>query len=866
MSAFADLVRAGDTDGVAAALASLTPEQRRAELPALRERRKELRGRWTGNRDHWTALLVAGAGCHTAPSAAADWLAGPVFESMAGWNSPRLREVVDAQPAAWRAEVAARLADRPAPRWDGTRWFPLTEYLIRSTGGPVPETDGFAAQWLRHRSNPPFRGGPFEDRRRDEGLYARLAADSFTPVLVPVLFRLADIGGELDGPWSARDDAGRWPAVLARLAAEGVVERAVLLDHCLARLLRGGARTDQRAFLKILQALAPTDEEYTGHVRTLLGLLEGDSTVAGHAQQVLAALDAAGRIGPDLLGEASPVVLFRPEKKLVRAQLSWLDRAARTAPDRAGPVVEAAACGLGHPDRGLQEQALKVVARHLPAAGDALLPVLRDAAALLDPAHHARAAELFGAALEAEPYEEVLPPVPQPRPVPPPIASAAELAEELGAVLAGDPDPSAWERVLDGLVRHAAQDRAALAEALAPVLRTGGRDDLLFVAEAAADRLDDVRRKAAATATGPLRSSWASAFDTQFEARTTEAARQLVTAPVPCLLATPTLSTGALDPSVLAARIAVYERDGAEPGPVDLAQALLRVTPTADPQVTAAARALRSPAGERLARWLLSGGLPHQESTLLPPSSGRHPNGRRMSATRRMAAQPGAALDGPLPTDVDQLLGPTYRHLAVSHVWWQRASTARYTTILPHHREEVAARLLDHLAGAADLDERGGPQLLPHLAESGGPAGLAVHLALAYGLGARHREDRAAAVDALLVLAARRDLDAALLGRETAELVRLGTVKATRAAEALRSAAETGAHGTVWSVLAGALPVLLPGEAAVRGVGALLALAVDCGRRCGARGEIPGVAGLASAAGSSQAVREARALREVLAG
>ncbi|MFD0530792.1 hypothetical protein ACFQ1I_35695 [Kitasatospora arboriphila] len=171
---------------------------------------------------------------------------------------------------------------------------------------------------------------------------------------------------------------------------------------------------------------------------------------------------------------------------------------------------------------------------------------------------------------------------------------------------------------------------------------------------------------------------------------------------------------------------------------------------------------------------------------------------------------------------------------------------------------------MERFASAADLDVRGGADLLPALAEAAARP-PAIHLALAYGLGARHPEDRTAAVDALLVLAARGDLDGALLGHEIAELVALGPVKPNRLTESLRAAADTGAHGTVWSVLVAALPRLLAGEPP-RGVGELLAVAADCARRCAARGPIPEVTALAARGGSSRAVREAAALQEVLAG
>ncbi|GAA1389995.1 hypothetical protein GCM10009639_18220 [Kitasatospora putterlickiae] len=195
---------------------------------------------------------------------------------------------------------------------------------------------------------------------------------------------------------------------------------------------------------------------------------------------------------------------------------------------------------------------------------------------------------------------------------------------------------------------------------------------------------------------------------------------------------------------------------------------------------------------------------------------------------------------------------------------WLWKPTAHWAAMLPHHREELAARWLDLLAGCADREQRDTGPLLVVLAEAGGPAGLALHLALAYGLGARYAEDRAAAVDALLVLAARGDLDGALLGRELGELVTLGTVKPNRLAQSLTAAADTGAHATVWSVLAAALPSLLTGEPP-RGTADLLSLATTTARRTTARTPIPEVTALAARPGTSRLLKEARTLRDLLA-
>ncbi|MBD0671986.1 hypothetical protein BU198_15045, partial [Streptomyces sp. CBMA156] len=492
--------------------------------------------------------------------------------------------------------------------------------------------------------------------------------------------------------------------------------------------------------------------------------------------------------------------------------------------------------------------------------------------------------------------QDFLPPAPEPRPLGAPIGSAAELAEELSALLAArEPDVAVFERVLDGLVRLSHLDRAALAEAVEPVRRvhrwSGASSwgdcaprDVLYVVAAVAgetppwklwDYLGGKGRSA-------LRGDRTTVHGAVLAARLEEASRQLFRDPPPYLLATPTDTTGALDAAVLVERIAGYEAAGATPGKTDLAQALLRVGVAVDGTVLTAAEALTSPAGRRLAHWLRTGGLPAQpsERVLFAPGKGllrvnEYGNRWWEEVERILVAQPGigAGPKGPggerLTPEFRALLDGTEPSVARARTVynWNWRPVAHWFAMLPWHREELAALWLDPFAEGADLGERGAACHLPQLAEAGGPAGLALHLALAYGLGARHAEDRTAAVDALLVLAARGDLDGELLGRELGALVVCGTVMAGRLGSALTMAAETGARATVWSVLGPALPALL-GEAdqATRGLGDLIGLAADCARRTGARGPVAEVTAAAGRAGSGRVVKEARALRDVLAG
>ncbi len=189
--------------------------------------------------------------------------------------------------------------------------------------------------------------------------------------------------------------------------------------------------------------------------------------------------------------------------------------------------------------------------------------------------------------------------------------------------------------------------------------------------------------------------------------------------------------------------------------------------------------------------------------------------------------------------------------------------TPESLALLPQHREVVAARMLVTFVAHAYWNESDAP-VLPALAESGGPAGPATHLLVAYGLGARRADEQLYAVDALLLLAARGALDTARLGGDVAELTGLRRLTFQRVVSALREVARAGAYGTVWAVLSAALPALLQGEAP-HGLPAALTLAADCAEGCGARGPLPPeIDALAARTGSSQTVKQARRIKNAL--
>jgi hypothetical protein len=646
-------------------------------------------------------------------------------------------------------------------------------------------------------------------------------------------------------------DAAHALTALALTPAEhaGVTsDRIRLVESLLAILLQADDRKTIAASLAFLAALAPVTAENARFTREYMALLDRSSPVAGHAQEALLGVAEAGLLEAEAFTEMCQRVLLRPEKKLVRAQLAGLDRAAGADPARAARLVVDAATAFQHPDPALQERALDVIARHLRAAGSSARPELRAAAELLTPAFSARAAELFGpAGDEAELCTEVLPAVPESRPVPGPAATAAEVAQEVAAVVAGDQDVAAFERALDGLVRHARSDRDALARALRPVLRRKPAEamdcrpaDLYDVARAV--RLEEPRDFAF-----PVRSANFSRHGAMLAARLSEAIDIIESGPQPYLLAVPTLATGALDAGVLVERISGLERLGVTPAPVDLAQALLRVTPADDARALHAAGELRSEAGQRLARWLHDGGLPHHDS-----EPGDWYRSGIMGPWE--PARPGTALGPWFPPVAAALIGPYHSDSKL-----MEPPLPYWVAQLPHHRDEMMAR--EYTRGCCYNGQRR-TMVLPFVAEAGGPAGYAVHLGLARGLANRPHGDEAT-VDALLVLAARGQLDAGLLGRQLETLLRASLLEASRVADSLRAAAETGAYATVWAVIEVALPGLLRGTP-VKGAAVLLSLAVECVSRCGAKGEIAEVTAVAGRAGPSQTAKTARLLRDAL--
>ncbi|MER6998997.1 DUF6493 family protein [Streptomyces sp. NPDC000410] len=877
-----EAVRAGRPDDVPGLLRPMTTAERRAATAGLKDLRREVRGwdwqRRQERRGAQRALLLAGAGCHTGAAAAAAWIGARDLREWGSLPTWAIVDVVAAREREWLGDLAHRLAGRASTAAEDA---PLIVELVRLAGCPVPTTDAFVHGWADALIG---AARPWETSHST--LPVALRNDPYVRELVPRLFETVEPAGSLS--WYQDPQApNQWPSALTLLAEQGVIDRSVLVDGCVARLLRGGRMGDLRFFLILLQRLSPTPAEQRERTADWIAMAaDGPSVVAGYAQEVLAGLAESGELTAGQLAEMSGAVLFRPEKKLVRAQLVLLGKVLRREAGSADTLLPVLGEAFGHEDVSVQERALKLVARHLPDGDGSLRADLAGCAALLSPMHRARAAEVFGEHLEGTdgtPYEEILPPVPVAARLAPAPDSVGETVELVSALLkSSSTSVPEFERALDGLVRHAHRDRAALAEALRPALA-----DRWWVADgealAHADHLYGMEIVAAAVldrgTAGPLSGDGHRAVTTDcvhcaldgvLNARLWEAAQQILTRPVPFLLATPSWEGGSLAAEELIERLGAYERMCAEPGPVDFGQALLRVR--RDSTLAPAAAALGSKEGERLAAVLAADSeaapLVRRVVEPTPPDEVRWWQRARTSVTRIVLESGEQLVDRQDFPPVFHRLGRAQAPAHYCYHW--RGREPHWPAVLPEDRETLAAWLLPDVTACATADERGGAALLPRLAEAGGPAGQGVHLMVAYGLGARHPEDRLAAVDALLTLAALGDLDGERLGRDVAELLRLGSVKPNRLADSVRTAAATGAYATTWTVLSTVLPGLLEAGTPPRGTGEILSVAADCVERCGAAVEpdllvVPaGLAERAARGGTSQLVTQAGRLLAAL--
>ncbi|MGW0591184.1 DUF7824 domain-containing protein [Streptosporangium sp. NPDC002607] len=843
------LIDRRDAHAVAARIVELDEAARKEVAGLLPGYLKTLRGRresWEGLDDYAEVLRAAGAGVLTGAAAVATWLNRRDFTSR--WGSPygdteRIMAILATRPAEWRADLAGRLVLRLRTGED--RGLPLALALLRATGIEVPAHDPLVVGWVS----------------TVRGLSA-LRKDPLFDAMLPRVFEVQGVGRALQ--WE-NDPARSLLGVLRTLAAKDGARRPMLLQGCVRRFLLGGSAAELRFFVRLHEALDPAPHEIEPHARDYLRLLPAaPGPVAELALRHLRGLDG---LDPFDLVEGWESVLFRPERKLVRAGLTWLDQRVRLSPELATSIAGPLALVFAADSTELQDRAVTLAIKHASRMDDEGRDVIRDALGTLPPDLGGRAFAVFGGEEPAEPdpRDGFAPsPLPQPdapRRMPDPIGSVAEMVP----LLNGSGDWQEWERLLAGFVALVHRDREGTAAELKPHLV--GRYEHLYGEGYPWNRVDRwnqvdhwlIGAMCSLSGIAPMRGAWKRKLpDTRplcpphllllHRAAEIQMAVEEDVVP-PLLLSTPTLTTGHVAAAELVTRLEVIEAAGVKPLAADLQQALLRLPRERDPNAAERAGRLSSPVGRLVARRLSGARLAD------PVVEVRWSRSAPAYSTEvKLVPSLHAPATG-LPL-VDRMFAASPRHGDEVHLSW-------WPSMFPSHREVAAA----HLSGQLLRDQwRGpavGPEHLRRLAGLDGPPGVAVSLVLAHVLG---NPDMPEAVDVLLTMAGRGDLPAAELGRQAAALVGYDQVKLLHLTAALESASRQGAHEEVWTVVAAALPLLVPqaGRRPRHGLTEFVALAATTAAWCRARGAIPEIEAMAARKGSSGLLREARRLHGLL--
>ncbi|MEV7009971.1 DUF6493 family protein [Streptosporangium sp. NPDC051022] len=853
-------------------------------------------------------LRIAGAGTISGPAAAVAWLVRREFSPR--WASApasaELVRVMTTRPAAWQADVAARLAGKIRTADD--RVAPLALALLRACGAEPPKHDPLVLAWLS--------AGAVKD-------------DPLTDTLLPRIFEAEGVGRAL------RDERLKptptlWFARIKRFLRTGKVSREEFLDGCVSRFLRGGDAVNLRFFVRLHELIDPLPQEAAARARDYLRLLPASPGPV--AELALAQVRQGGPLDDADVAEAIGALTFRSEAKLARAGLSWLDEMIRRTPALADELAPALTTAFAHTSYEVQGRAARIALRNAKVFGADSAALVAEAVPLLPAALGAQVAAAFGgdtAARETpEPFVPVaLPALTEPGPFPAPrlhpddrhprdwveceqwLAAFVEQAGDDRAALRerlapafgeasphlyemkqwldvscwisalakemiasgtdpGVPDPAPlahWARsnlpadvvnVLSGKAGGAGRERAESGSGLLAGIASMGLR-LLFGDSATPDPAAEARRRHRPPKRRPA--SPPQGFLLHRLGELYVALREGALPPV--LLATPTVMTGHLAPGVLVDRLEACAAAGVEPLAADLQQALLRLPRGQYPEAAERAARVGSRAASSAAAWLAGGGLPDPETGLrwgYVDGPNEHLfDEDEMEYVGAIRLVPVLRAEPTGHDLIDELLREPSRRRLEEHDfamgWW--------SAILPSHREVVSVNYLPHLlqqwshAGVH-------PSCLAALTEADGPVGEATALVLAYSLARQPAE----AVPLLLRMAARGDLPAEAVGRQLALLIRRVRFEIRPVLASLSEAAHLGGHAQVWEILRSMLPLVLPGEGERPSVvhSEAVAFAADVAALTGARGEIPAVSAHAASGRRSRFTRECARLRDRL--
>lgn len=875
--AFSELLAAGDAKALAAFFQNKTEKERRTCVKPLREFLTTVGWRasrdadWYDYNDRWTRArrTVTPAALAVFPTAAttAKFLRGAqranVFdiEDMAV-----VKQILADRAPEWLADLPSALLATLAPE----STYRLVAAAREVAHVPVAPTTEFVRAW----------SGEYRWNHSFDQLKMSILTDPWLAEVAPLVF------DDEENDYLFTSWAVFRKAVISAME-EGLVAREAIVDASLRRLLRGGrpgAIQDHLAFWTSLEA---TDAELVERVSSCISLLSSQSgSVARSFLVALKKASGAGLLDLDLAVEAASIAVTRPEKNVVKTSLSWLDALTVAHPDRAGQLVGTIAIAFGAQAADLQERAVKLVGKHakkldpaehgrLVAEGQVYLPA--DLAATL--------AGLLGVSVSADPsaddaaYPDVAPYVP--RPLLPPIAGPAMLAESIAVLMQGDPlEAMAFERVLEAFVEFARTDAAGLKEALEPIVeRWQGVDwegdqivmtprrAIASLAVAAAGIGAERRRFPHRAGVNQLWSrvrksgrSWWHRTRTSpadfLTLRAVEVAAAFGMPDLPPLVSIPTSPSGWIEPGVLAARLRECEARGWVPLQADLHQALLRL-PEDCGERGVDVSGFTSKAGRRFAAW-----MSREDRVALPdaqmpdPAAWRDENRDRRSTYMR--SRTGAHVKDP----------STLLNL-VQGVWsepercWDQSDWAVCWPAIVPSRPDLAAVAM--IGGSDWSSASASVESAVVLAEQDGPQ-TATHHVIAARLTDDDARLRASGVDAALVLAARGLLDPAELSAALAPQLAVAGGGLRRLVPGLRDLANGGAARQTWETVAALFPAVLPPAVpkTLSGTADLLVLGTELAGGLGVRTPIAEVSVLAAKKSGGTVTKAARRLEAAL--
>jgi hypothetical protein len=578
------------------------PGQLRDEMIALKEpeRRKRAKAAQTAfeqvaadrSRDRpsarWHAAAIEWAGTATARKLTSDfWQIS--FELNA---SDQLADDVYAVLAArGRAffETLARGLLRDEASW-GT--WPLVRRAVRE--GVIERPDG--EEYLRRFVTGVgwSLGGSGTDV---DSTYAGLLAD---PALLEhevwLLFEI-DLGSELTSAttWGLRDPDdpssgsttgdNRWIYALTRLAAEGRLDRARLLDASLDALLRDFRASTVGWYAKLHEGLEPTPSERVTRLDRYLSLVT--SPVPAVVKEGLGSLRRIeDAVPPEAFARVAATPFSQRQKNLSVETLSLLSRLCKRHPEARPVLLEAAVHALGHERTDVQERALSLLEQNadvVPRA--AVLAYVEVVSATLRP----RVEALTGVEAPRADPDGIA--VAAPRPVlatsldprqdlPPlePVGTVDELIELAAMLVEGEGDGDDCERFLDGVSRMCGERSSSFERRTAGLAKRAERPDYWGYEASGAELVAYVvrawtrRRKPE----GVVGSRTIMGF---LARRAEEVAKRAANGRARSLLAFPTHRGGFVDPAVLEERLAGTGRLFNRADPLDRAQAHARAFP-----------------------------------------------------------------------------------------------------------------------------------------------------------------------------------------------------------------------------------------------------------------------------------------------